>query len=143
MTLPDPPPDCRRGGLTYYGTRPVRTDLRRRTAALLILPALALALGLAGCGTEKVERSVTIGTVNGAPGFTPFVIIVNEESHVTLDVRNTADKEHGFTIEGYRRSTTVAAGQTKQIKFKATRGGTFKIFCQLHPAHQTATLVVQ
>ena len=29
------------------------------------------------------------------------------------------------------------------MKFTATGAGTYKIYCQLHPAHQTATLIVR
>ena len=32
---------------------------------------------------------------------------------------------------------------TNQITFTAAKSGTYRIRCQLHPAHQTATLVVQ
>ena len=108
---------------------------------MLALPVLALAT--AGCGPDKVERSIAAGVVDGAPGFTPVTITVDQEDSVTLAVRNTTDRDHGFTIEGYRRTTIVQPGQVKEIKFKATRGGQFKIYCQLHPAHQTATLIVQ
>jgi len=37
----------------------------------------------------------------------------------------------------------VEPGKPLKVKFSAGKPGTFKIFCQLHPAHQMATLVVE
>ncbi|MGH9224106.1 MAG: cupredoxin domain-containing protein [Acidimicrobiales bacterium] len=119
----------------------MRTDLRNRAAA--VLAAAALAIATTACGNDTVERSTAATLVNNAPGFFPTSIIVNQEDQVLLRVGNGTDREHGFTIEGYRRSTVVRPNETKEIKFKAARAGAFKIFCQLHPAHQTATLIVQ
>jgi len=119
----------------------VRTHLRRRATALVAVAALPLALS--ACGTDDVTRSIAAAPVGNAPGFTPLAITVDQEDHVVIRVGNGTAREHGFTIEGYRRVTVVQPGETKEIRFKATRGGTFKIFCQLHPAHQTATLIVQ
>ena len=47
------------------------------------------------------------------------------------------------SAEGYGIRKTVDPNKTLRVKFRATRGGTFKIFCQLHPTHQTAVLQVQ
>jgi nitrosocyanin len=124
-----------------YGTDPVRTDLRRRATAAFA--AAALPFALSACGNDTVRRSIAAASVSGAPGFSPMTIVVNQEDPVILRVGNGTDREHGFTIEGYRRTTVVQPNETKEIKFKATRSGSFKIFCQLHPAHQTATLIVQ
>ena len=93
--------------------------------------------------TDTVHRSIAATPVSGAPGFFPTSIIVNQEDTVILKVGNGTSNEHGFSIEGYRIAKTVKPNETVEIKFKAKRGGTFKIFCQLHPAHQTATLIVQ
>jgi nitrous oxide reductase len=119
----------------------VRTDPRRR--AIAVTAALALALAFAGCGHGTAHRSIAATAVNGAPGFFPTSIVVSQEETVVLKVGNGTDKVHGFTIEGYKIAKTVEPNQTVNIKFRASRGGTFKIFCQLHPAHQTATLIVQ
>ena len=109
-----------------------------------MVAAATLAVATTACGTtDTVHRSIAATPVNAAPGFFPTSIVVNQEDTVILRVGNGTDREHGFTIEGYKRSTTVKPNETKEIKFKATRAGTFKIFCQLHPAHQTATLIVQ
>jgi nitrosocyanin len=120
----------------------VRTELLRRRA-VAVAAAAALALTTAACGRDTATRSIAAAVVDGAPGFTPQTITVDQEQPVVLRVGNGTDREHGFSIVGYRISEVVGPNQTVEIEFRATRGGTFKIYCQLHPAHQTATLIVR
>ena len=117
------------------------TSVPRRVAA--VAAALALATMLGGCGKDTVRHSIAATLVNSAPGFAPDTITVNQEEHVILKVGNGTATTHGFSIEGYRVTRTVDPNQTIDVKFKANRQGTFRIYCQLHPAHQTATLIVQ
>jgi nitrosocyanin len=95
------------------------------------------------CGQPTERERIAIAAVDNAPGFAPREIVVDQENDIVLRVTNNTSTEHGFSIEGYRRELVVKPGDTRDVKFKASRGGTFKIFCQLHPAHQTATLIVQ
>lgn len=95
------------------------------------------------CGQPTERETIAIASVDNAPGFSPDEIVVDQENEVKLRVTNSTSTEHGFTIEGYRRVLVLKPGETREVEFKAARGGTFKIFCQLHPAHQTATLIVQ
>jgi nitrosocyanin len=81
--------------------------------------------------------------VSGGAGFDPTTITADKEDTLALRVGNTTDKTHGFSIEGYGIKQTVDPGQTLNLKFRLSSAGTFKIFCQLHPTHQTATLVVR
>ena len=117
-----------------------RNGGRRRAAAVA---AVALALGLAGCGTGTDRRAIAATIVSGSAGYFPDPIAVDKEDTVRLKVGNGTDRTHGFSIEGYRIRRTVDPNQTLDLRFKATRAGLFKIFCQLHPTHQTATLVVR
>ncbi|MFP5318828.1 MAG: cupredoxin domain-containing protein [Acidimicrobiia bacterium] len=105
--------------------------------------AVPLALILSACGQPTERDRIAIASVDNAPGFSPREVTVNQENEVRLRVTNSTSAEHGFSIEGYRRELVLRPGETREVEFKATRGGTFKIFCQLHPAHQTATLVVR
>ena len=118
------------------------TDKRsrlRRTAAVV---AVSL-LGLAGCAGESVDRTITVASVDGAPGLVPDEITVHKDDEVLLVVKNTTDKTHGFRIEGY--GITELSDPTApplEVEFEATRGGTFRIMCHLHETHQTGTLIV-
>lgn len=98
---------------------------------------------LSGCSHSTVHRSITSTAVDGGTGYLPTSITVNKEDTLALNVGNGTAKTHGFSIEGYKVARTVDPNQTLKLKIHLGRAGTFKIFCQLHPAHQTSTLIVR
>jgi nitrosocyanin len=112
----------------------------KRLAAVAAIVVLAAV----GCSNSKTDRlTIDAAAVNGKPGFTPEVIEAKKGDKVVIKVGNTTEKTHGFSIEGYGlKATTVDAGKTVDVKFTAKKTGTYKIFCQLHPAHQFATFQV-
>jgi len=100
-------------------------------------------LALVGCVGQPAHRTIAATIVDGKPGFRPDTVNVRKGDHVDLLVRNTTDKTHGFDIEGYGITRLIdPTAPPMHVKFVASQGGTFRIFCQLHPKHQTATLVV-
>ena len=118
------------------------TRPRRRVAALL-LPAV-LSLAAAGCGNDTTShRTIAAAKVEGGNGFSPTSISVHTGDKVDLRVSNRTATAHGFDIDGYGlKKWVIEPGQTQRIRFTARRAGTFRIFCHLHPKHQTATLRV-
>jgi nitrosocyanin len=104
---------------------------------------LVLALGAAACGSDTDKRAIAATFVNASPGFYPETVTVDKEDRVDLRVGNGTDRQHGFSIEGYRVRRTVEPNQSLRVRFRASRAGTFRIFCQLHPTHQPATLIVR
>lgn len=108
-----------------------------------LVASLALAVTMAACGTGTDRRAIAAATLGTNTGFSPQTITVDKEDTVRLKVGNGTARQHGFSIEGYKVRRTVDPNQTLDVKFKASRAGTFKIFCQIHPTHQTATLVVR
>ena len=115
--------------------------LCRRAPA--VAPALVLALGTVACGSDTDRRAIAATLVSGQAGFYPATVTVDKEDTVILRVGNGTDRVHGFSIEGYRIARTVEPNQSLRLRFRASRAGTFRIFCQLHPTHQTATLIVR
>jgi len=106
---------------------------------------LILTLGLAGCGGHPtVHRAMAIvpATASAGASFSPATITVSNKDNLVLTVFNPTSATHGFTIEGYGIRTEIPPGQT-DVKVHAVHPGTFKIYCQLHETHQTATLIVQ
>jgi nitrosocyanin len=98
---------------------------------------------LAACSHSTQHRTMTISLVDGRPGILPGMVTVDKENQVIINVTNTTNAEHGFAIEGYGVETVVAPAQSEEIRFRASRGGTYRIYCQLHPMHQPSTLVVR
>ncbi len=112
-----------------------------------LLPAavVGLVFVLTGCtgGHPDVERQIAAANVGTGAGFEPEAVTVNKDDNVTLAVGNTSTRVHGFSIEGYGIQREVEPNNGIQVKFKSTKPGTFKIWCQLHETHQVATLIVQ
>jgi len=116
----------------------------RRSVAVVLL-ALAVGTLLGGCGSEKTDRlKAENGPVEGGPpGITPSKLTAHEGREVEIQVTNTAkDKEHGFSIDAFKVGEVIGQGKTTTVKFKADKAGTFKVYCQLHPTHKPAELVV-
>ena len=112
-----------------------------RWATPLGIGVLAVTAACGGTKTDHPEISAAI--VAGKPGFSPTSIITAKGHNLNLKVGNTTDKLHGFTIDGYDIVRTVEPNQRIDVNFKASRKGRFRVFCQLHPAHQEAELLVK
>ena len=113
----------------------------RRSVALVSL-ALAASL-LAGCGEETDQLKADDGPVEGGNGITPVKLSAREGREVEIAVTNTAkDKQHGFSIDDFKVQEVIDQGKTTTVKFKANKAGTFRVYCQLHPTHKPAELVV-
>ncbi len=115
-----------------------RSRLRRTLAGVAIA-----VVALVGCVGQSTNRTIAATVVDGKPGFSPPTVNVHKGDHVDLVVTNTTDKTHGFAIEGYHVTRLIdPTAPAVHVKFVAHQAGTFRIFCQLHQTHQTATLVV-
>ena len=120
----------------------MKTTLPRRLG--VVAAAVPLVLGFAACGHSTEHASISAVAVAGGNGWSTPTITGDKKDKIVITVGNTTNETHGFSIEGYPKVVkTVAPGQTISVKVPLTQGGTFKIFCQLHKAHQTATLIVQ
>ena len=115
---------------------------RRRLAVAMV--AVAAALLTAGCESQKVDRlSVDDGPIEGGNGMTPAKLTAHEGREVEIKVTNTApDRQHGFAIDEFKVAEVIDQGRSTTVKFKADKAGTYRVYCQLHPTHKPAELVV-
>jgi heme/copper-type cytochrome/quinol oxidase subunit 2 len=106
--------------------------------------ALAVMALLAGCGSEETDHlQATDGPVEGGNGIAPAKLTAQKGHKVEIKVTNTAkDKAHGFSIDAFKVAETIDQGKTTTVSFKADKAGTYRVYCQLHPAHKAAELVV-
>jgi plastocyanin len=118
--------------------------VRGRSQAAVAVLAMAATAVLAGCGTKTDHLSVNDGPLQpSGNGFTPAKLTAHKGHKVQIQVTNTAkDKQHGFSIDDFGIKDVVDQGKTTTVKFKATKAGTFRVYCQLHPTHQPAELTV-
>ena len=102
-----------------------------------------VALALVACGgSETATYGVNATLVNGKPGFSVGTITVTKGDKVQLRVDNDTDKDHGFSIDDFNIHRIVKPHTPQEFSFNANKVGQFRIYCQLHPAHQPAQLIV-
>ena len=106
--------------------------------------ALAATALLASCGGAKTDHlSADDGPTAAGNGITPVKLAAHKGHNVEIKVTNTAkDKQHGFSIDDFNVHEVIDQGKTSTVKFKASKAGTFKVYCQLHAAHKPSELVV-
>ncbi len=117
----------------------------RRRAAIGLIAVAALTLGGCRVGEAKVRRRINVTTdAKGTAQFTPRELTVQKGDEVTIVVVNHTNKVHGFSIRGYGvPPSEVAPDKPDNVVFKAKKEGTYEIFCQLHPTHKRAALIVE
>lgn len=119
-----------------------RKDLRvRRIAAAALVGGAAVAL-LAGCG-RSVEASGDVGrgpaegkaveVVAKDNAFTPAALKLEPGKEVTVEVTNSGEQPHNFTVEALDLSTgTIEPGDVATATFTGPEDGV-EFVCTLHP----------
>ena len=102
------------------------------------------AVGLAGCGGNHRTETfrVAITSTNGVSGFSFATITVTQGNKVDFHVDNTTEKEHGFSIDAFGVHKVVPAKKAESVTFTPNKTGQFVVYCQLHPTHVPARLIV-
>ena len=80
---------------------------------------------------------------NGKKVWLPATATVKAGDKVEITLVNTLADPHGFEIKELSQKVVVGPKETKKISFEATKSGTFKFDCQLHPAHIGGELIVK
>ncbi|NRA07418.1 MAG: cupredoxin domain-containing protein [Myxococcales bacterium] len=114
-----------RGSLALIGT------LSAATAALAEEPAAA---------TPPVQ--VVTAVVGGKNVYIPSTIALAAQRAASLSLFNTTDKPHGFAIPALDIEVVVPEQVEQRIELPALPAGLYRIHCQLHEAHRSATLLV-
>jgi heme/copper-type cytochrome/quinol oxidase subunit 2 len=119
-----------------------------RSTPVAIALALALCAGAPAALADGFDSDVeTIQIVSASVGgknvYIPSTIVVTGGKPVTLSLFNTTDVPHGFAISGIGVEAVLPAQQEYTVKLPALEGGhVYRVHCQLHPGHVSATLVV-
>lgn len=91
------------------------------------------AVPFAGEAAQAQEQAPTRREVHVSArkyAYAPARIEVGQDDLVKITVHSD-DIPHSFTIDAYRISKRVGAGQTVTFEFRADQAGTFPIYCTL------------
>jgi len=123
-----------------------------RKSQLLAVSLVALATGCGapqhakasgGFADDRSVIQVVSTNVQGKNVYIPSTIVVTAGESQTLQIFNTTEKPHGFSIDGLGIQEVLAPGEEHDVALSGLEGGkVYQVHCQLHPAHRTATLLV-
>lgn len=109
----------------------------------LTIAIAAPAILAQGFASDVDTIQIISADIGGKNVFIPSTIVVVASRPITLSLFNTTEVPHGFAIPGIGIETIVPVREESLVKLPALEGGkVYRIQCQLHPAHRTATLVV-
>ena len=117
---------------------------RQVTLAAFILAALLLG-GIWTAGADQHGESpiqMLSSNVQGKNVYIPGTIVMIAGKPRTLQIYNTTDTPHGFSIEGAGVKAVLPPKVEHEVKVPALPEGLYRIFCQLHPPHRSAQLLV-
>jgi plastocyanin len=66
--------------------------------------------------------------------YAPAAITAKAGQPVTLEVTNSGQSAHTFTITGVVDSGSIGAGQSKAVTFTPSSAGSLQFFCTIHGA---------
>lgn len=115
-----------------------------RRALFVAVAVAATGVFMAGCGgNHKTEDfRINITSTNGVSGFNIGTITVTQGDNVNLHVTNTTEKQHGFSIDAFNIHRVVDPHKSQTINFQPNKTGQFSVYCQLHPTHVPARMIV-
>lgn len=124
-----------------------RSRHHRIAAVLVAVLAATLLGGVAaarqGYTSDQSVVQIVSTNVQGKNVYIPSTIVVVAGEPTTLSVFNTTDVPHGFSIGGLGIQEVLPPQQEHEVKLPKLEGGrVYRVHCQLHAAHRTATLVV-
>jgi len=111
---------------------------------LFVIPALAAHHEGGSPEADGKPRAVEIVTTNvqGKNVFIPSTIAVEAGKPQALSIFNTTDTPHGFSIDAAQIHAVVPVREEYRIELPALEPGIYEVYCQLHPPHRSARLLV-
>lgn len=113
-------------------------------ACLAVLGALAAASAVAGEKPAIAAPPVQVLTavVGGKNVFIPSTLVLTAGQGTGLSIFNATDKPHGFAIPALGVETVIPEQIEQRVELPALAPGLYRIHCQLHEAHRSASLLV-
>lgn len=85
-------------------------------------------------GEDAPSGGTTISVDAFDFGYDPESITATAGQEITVDLNNTGETPHTFTIDGVVDSGTVEAGDSGSISFTPAESGELSFYCTIHTA---------
>ena len=109
--------------------------------------ALTATLAFAACGSSGSSSntggggtSVDLTAMDFS--FSPTQLSVPAGASVTVNLKNTGQTEHSFTLDNGGTSVDVDKGGTATANFTAPQSGTLSFHCKYHPTQMKGTITI-
>jgi plastocyanin len=111
----------------------------RFIAPLFALPFFAAFVLACSDDDDEPEPAATEGPVQLTMtladfSYTPATVSVRPGQTVNVNVTNSGQAPHTFTIDGVVDTTRMAGGESKSVSFTAPASGTLTYYCTIHQA---------
>jgi len=112
--------------------------------SLTAMGALAAAGSAAEEGSPLATPPLQVVTalVGGKNVFIPSTLALPSGEPASLSIFNSTDTPHGFAIRALGVETVIPEQVEQHVDLPSLSPGLYRIHCQLHEAHRSATLLV-
>ena len=80
--------------------------------------------------------------LDGSRIWLPGVLVLKRGEDVKVKLINKHKDPHGFAVAELKVQAVVEGAATTETTFKATRAGSFRLYCHLHAAHIGGQIIV-
>jgi len=102
----------------------------------VIIAAVLAAFALSACGSESPDEacpSPTEGTSVEMADFSYAPACLAVDAGASIELRNSGEAPHTFTVSESEIDVEVAAGATDTVDLAGLAAGTYEVTCTLHP----------
>ena len=96
--------------------------------------AWGVAMLAIGCSSNSTAENFGKGTPLNISGttFLPTTLEIKKGKEVQIDIANSTNLEHNFTVKDENIASDLATGSKHTFKVKFDKAGTYEYYCRLH-----------
>jgi nitrosocyanin len=96
----------------------------------------------AGAAMKVKEVTFLNVELEGSKIWLPGILVLRRGDEVKVKLINKHKDPHGFAVDELKVQAVVDGAATKDVTLRASRTGTFRLYCHLHPAHIGGQIIV-
>ena len=109
--------------------------MKSKMIPLLVVVLVVLVTGCTSTQTTTINQPSNFKEFNiniSQSGFSPNTITVNQGDHVTINLFDFDDMDHGFALATYNIEEIIQPGQKKTVKFITSVPGDLNFYCYVN-----------